>query len=230
MPLCTAESPKPTWNISGSKNGMAPMPVRNSIIADSATPKHGRRISDRSSSGAGCRRACSRYPTTATRPTPIIASVVLRGTTPRPAVSNPNISPHNATPQSTSPNPSNRPRGGSRTSSTNRLTSTMPRIPIGTLMSKIQRQEKYVTMKPPTGGPITGPSSAGTVSHAIAATSSCLAAVRSSTKRPTGTIIAPPMPCRMRDTTKNHSVSARPHKTEPMVNTAIAARNTVRVP
>ena len=29
-------------------------------------------------------------------------------------------------------------------------------------------------MKPPTGGPSTGPSSAGTVSHAIAATSSCL--------------------------------------------------------
>ena len=48
-----------------------------------------------------------------------------------------------------------------------------------------------------------GPSSAGTVSQAIAATSSCFAAVRSSTSRPTGTIIAPPMPCRTRAATRN---------------------------
>ena len=38
-PLCTAESPKPTCNIIGSRNGMAPMPMRNSIIAPNATPK-----------------------------------------------------------------------------------------------------------------------------------------------------------------------------------------------
>ena len=87
-----------------------------------------------------------------------------------------------------------------------------------------------MTMKPPTGGPITGPSSAGTVSHAIAATSSCLATVRSSTSRPTGTIIAPPMPCRTREATRKARLSARPHSTEPMVKTAIAARNTVRAP
>ena len=85
-------------------------------------------------------------------------------------------------------------------------------------------------MKPPTGGPSTGPSSAGMVSHAIAATSSCFGAVRSSTRRPTGTIIAPPMPCSTREATRNASVSARPHRIEPTVNTAIAARNTVRVP
>ncbi len=85
-------------------------------------------------------------------------------------------------------------------------------------------------MKPPTGGPSTGPSSAGMVSQAIAATSSVFAAVRSSTSRPTGTIIAPPMPCRMRETTRNARLSDRPHRIEPMVNTTIAARNTVRAP
>ena len=37
-------------------------------------------------------------------------------------------------------------------------------------------------MKPPTGGPSTGPSSAGMVSQAIAGTSSALATVRSSTQ------------------------------------------------
>ena len=56
------------------------------------------------------------------------------------------------------------------------------------------------------------------------------AAVRSSTRRPTGTIIAPPIPCRTRAATRNARLSARPHRTEPMVNTAIAARNTVRAP
>ena len=85
-------------------------------------------------------------------------------------------------------------------------------------------------MNPPSGGPATGPSSAGMVSQAIAATSSRLATVRSNTSRPTGTIIAPPMPCRMRAATRKASVSARLHNTEPSVNTAIAARNTVRVP
>jgi hypothetical protein len=49
-------------------------------------------------------------------------------------------------------------------------------------------------MKPPSGGPITGPSKAGTVTHAIALTSALLSMVRNSTRRPTGIIIAPPMP------------------------------------
>ena len=101
---------------------------------------------------------------------------------------------------------------------------------MGTLMSKIQRQSAYVTRNPPMGGPPTGPISAGTVSHAIAATSSDLATERSSTSRPTGTIIAPPIPCTMRAATSSHKVSDRPHSTDPTVNTAMAARNTVRVP
>ncbi len=47
-------------------------------------------------------------------------------------------------------------------------------------------------MKPPSGGPITGPTSAGTVTQAIALTSALLSIERSSTSRPTGVIIAPP--------------------------------------
>ena len=58
-------------------------------------------------------------------------------------------------------------------------------------------------MKPPSGGPITGPISAGTVTQAIALTSALLSIERSSTSRPTGVIIAPPMPCRMRANTKS---------------------------
>ena len=59
-----------------------------------------------------------------------------------------------------------------------------------------------MVMKPPSGGPITGPISAGTVTHVIALTSALLSIERSSTSRPTGVIIAPPMPCRMRAMTK----------------------------
>ena len=87
-----------------------------------------------------------------------------------------------------------------------------------------------MTMKPPTGGPTTGPISAGMVSQAIAATSSCFGTLRSSTRRPTGTIMAPPMPCRMRASTRTPSEFACPQAIEPRVNTTIAARNTVRVP
>ena len=85
-------------------------------------------------------------------------------------------------------------------------------------------------MNPPTGGPSTGPSSAGMLSQVIAATSSWRGVARSSTSRPTGTIIAPPAPCRMRAAIRNPSVSARPHNTDPTVNTASAARNTERLP
>ena len=81
----------------------------------------------------------------------------------------------------------------------------MPRRPIGTLIRKIQCQLAKVVMKPPTGGPITGPIRAGVVTQAMAATSSRRLIERTSTMRPTGVIIAPPMPCRMRAKTKSVS-------------------------
>ena len=47
-----------------------------------------------------------------------------------------------------------------------------------------------------------GPISAGMVSQAIAETSSSRGVPRTSSSRPTGVIIEPPMPCRKRDSTK----------------------------
>ncbi len=87
-----------------------------------------------------------------------------------------------------------------------------------------------MTMKPPSGGPSTGPISAGMVSQAIAATICCLETERRSNSRPTGSIIAPPMPCTIRASTRNASEGAKPHSTEPSVNTTMAARNTWRLP
>src|ERR1700687_1616104 len=85
-------------------------------------------------------------------------------------------------------------------------------------------------MKPPSGGPITGPTSAGTVTQAIALTSALLSIERSSTSRPTGVLIAPPTPCRMRAITKwvTEEDSAQP--TDPTMNTATARLNTMRAP
>ena len=90
----------------------------------------------------------------------------------------------------------------------NRVTSRMPSTPIGTLIQKIQCQEKYCVMNPPTGGPSIGPTSAGMVIQAMACTSSLFGTLRSKTSRPTGIIIAPPMPWMERATTKPASDSS----------------------
>ena len=101
---------------------------------------------------------------------------------------------------------------------------------MGMLIQKIHRHEAKVVMKPPSGGPITGPISAGIVSQASAEISSDFGTVRRITSRPTGTIMAPPMPCTMREATKSGSECAKPQAAEPKVKTTIAARNTVRAP
>jgi len=85
-------------------------------------------------------------------------------------------------------------------------------------------------MKPPSGGPVTGPSSAGRLTYDIARTSSERGTVLSSTSRPTGTIIAPPIPCTMRDRTRSGRVCDRPQPIEPSMKTTIAALNTRRAP
>ncbi len=85
-------------------------------------------------------------------------------------------------------------------------------------------------MKPPSGGPTIGPTSAGIVTHESACTISAFGIVRSSTSRPTGTIIAPPMPCTNRPATSAPSESLSAQPTEPSRNTAIADTNVARAP
>ena len=85
-------------------------------------------------------------------------------------------------------------------------------------------------MNPPSGGPTTGPTSAGTVTQAIAFTSALLSIERSSTSRPTGVIIAPPRPCRMRAITKSVTEEDSAQPIEPTMKTAIARLNTMRAP
>ncbi len=74
-------------------------------------------------------------------------------------------------------------------------------------------------MKPPTGGPITGPINAGVVTQAMARTKSRLLIERTSTMRPTGVIMAPPMPCTMRAITKPVSELDSAQPIEPTTKT-----------
>ena len=85
-------------------------------------------------------------------------------------------------------------------------------------------------MKPPTGGPMIGPISAGMVTQAIASTSLVLSIERTSTSRPTGVIMAPPMPWTMRAITNSVSELESAQPIEPITKVAMAARNTVRAP
>ena len=64
----------------------------------------------------------------------------------------------------------------------------------------------------------------------IVRTSSDLANVRTRVSRPTGTIIAPPQPCRMRQATRTWMLLDMPHRNDPSVNSPMADANTRRVP
>ncbi len=85
-------------------------------------------------------------------------------------------------------------------------------------------------MKPPASGPSIGPISPGMATKLIARTSSDFAKVRTIVRRPTGTIMAPPQPCRMRQATSTWMLLDRPHSSEPSVKMPIADANTRRVP
>ena len=102
----------------------------------------------------------------------------------------------------------------SLTLGTKARTSNTPATAIGRLRKKIQRQETKVTMAPPSTGPITGPSSAGMVTTDMAATSSLLGVVRSSTRRPTGPIIAPAQPWKSRAAISCGRLSAKPQRAD----------------
>ena len=64
----------------------------------------------------------------------------------------------------------------------------------------------------------------------MARMSSDLAKVRTRVSRPTGTIMAPPQPCRMRQATSRWMLLEMPQRNEPSVKMPMADENTRRVP
>jgi hypothetical protein len=64
----------------------------------------------------------------------------------------------------------------------------------------------------------------------IARISSDFAKVRTIVSRPTGSIMAPPQPWRMRQATSRWMLLTRPHSSDPIVKRPMADANTRRVP
>ncbi len=64
----------------------------------------------------------------------------------------------------------------------------------------------------------------------MARTSCDFGKVRTKVSRPTGTIMAPPMPCRTRQATSMWISPDSPHRKEPSVKTAMADKKTRLVP
>ena len=85
-------------------------------------------------------------------------------------------------------------------------------------------------MSPPMSGPSMGPINPGMATKLMARINSDLAKVRTMVSRPTGSIIAPPQPCRMRLATSQWMSVEMPHKNEPRMKMAMADPNTRRVP
>ena len=103
-------------------------------------------------------------------------------------------------------------------------------MPSGTLIRKIHGQLATETIQPPRAGASTGASSAGQVRYAVASSRSRFAVARRTTSRPTGTIIAPPMPCRIRATTSIHRLLLTAQSAEATVNVAMAQSSIRRPP
>ena len=85
-------------------------------------------------------------------------------------------------------------------------------------------------ISPPASGPSIGPTRPGIATKLMARTSSDLGKARTMVRRPTGSMSAPPMPCRMRQATRTWIFQDRPQSNEPRLKTPIALENTRRVP
>ena len=89
---------------------------------------------------------------------------------------------------------------------------------------------RYPTIRPPAIGPSIGAINAGMETKLIVRTSSDFANDRTKMSRPTGTIMDPPQPCRMRNATSMWILLDMPQRNDPSVNMPIADANTRRVP
>ena len=82
-------------------------------------------------------------------------------------------------------------------------------MPMGTLMTKIQRQLVFDTMSPPTIGPKMGPMTMGTPMMLITRPMRCGPAARARMDWPTGSSMPPPMPWSTRKAMSESADQAR---------------------
>ncbi len=97
-------------------------------------------------------------------------------------------------------------------------------------MRNTQCHDALCTSQPPRVGPSKGPISPGMATKLIASRNSPRGNVRSTARRPTGSSSAPPSPCSTRAATSSPKCRDAAQASEPSEKTAMANRNTVRVP
>src|SRR5260370_34952014 len=93
-------------------------------------------------------------------------------------------------------------------------------IPTGTLMKKIQRQEKLSVIQPPSHGPIVGATTTAIPYTAKAIPRFSRENVSFKIACSLGCKPPPPAPCRMRNSTSTPRLGAKPHRNELTVNNA----------
>jgi len=147
-----------------------------------------------------------------------------------PAVSATATTPTIAAADSKKPPQSNGPGCVPFSGGTQRITAAMPSRPIGMLRLKIHGQSATLSTKPASGGPISGPTSAGMVNQAMPRIRCSFGVELTTISRATGVIIAPPMPWTIRAPTSSGSVRESPQSAEPARKTSIAVMNTRRAP
>ena len=105
-----------------------------------------------------------------------------------------------------------------------------PTAATGRLIRNIQCQEAYCTNQPPSVGPTSGPIRPGMATKLIASRNFSRGKARSTVRRPTGSSMAPPVPCRMRAPVSSVSVRDSAQAPEPRANSTMASMKTRRVP
>ena len=102
--------------------------------------------------------------------------------------------------------------------------------PIGAFTKKIHRQDRPEVSRPPSSGPmatarpVTAPQTPNAVPRSRPRNASA------SSARETANMIAPPMPCRPRESWSIRVLVAKPHRTEAPVNTTRPIRYSRRRP
>ena len=103
-------------------------------------------------------------------------------------------------------------------------------MPMGTLSRNIHGQLAKDRIHPPTGGPRIGATRAGQMVYAMAFINCGLVEARITIRRPTGTIMEPPRPCRTRDAVNIGIVRLMPQSADAIVKMRMAEANTLRSP
>ena len=131
---------------------------------------------------------------------------------------------------SVKPSQSGRRACGARDSATMNVTMPMAMMPIGAFTKKIHRQDSPLVSSPPSSGPMATarPVTAPQTPKAMPRSRPRKASASSASE--TANMIAPPAPCRPRDSWSISVLVAKPHSAEAPVNTISPIRYRRRRP